>query len=213
MLEIRKCVCGKEFEARSHNRKYCNEKCRKCPNNRLCVDCGEYIPTYSKLDNKAIRLTSRIRCLKCKPWKKRKIRTEDERIQDNKIKCSKYYKENKEELNRKNYQRSKKARKNAKDFLVKLTNGCQLCGYNKTSNNIAFHHLRDKEFNVSAREFQFSKKRVAKELKKCIAICHNCHGEIHVGIINDKNLIESKNKEFQTIVSLWASNSAVRVGS
>lgn len=58
--------------------------------------------------------------------------------------------------------------------------------------NLSFHHLYDKDLKLSSREMQFSIKTLLKEVKKCILVCHNCHGEIHDNLIS-KDLISNLN--------------------
>ena len=57
----------------------------------------------------------------------------------------------------------------------KEKNKCQNCGIDDYR-VLDFHHLRDKEFNIS--EFyhnHFGLNRLIKEIEKCIVICANCH--------------------------------------
>lgn len=73
-------------------------------------------------------------------------------------------------------------------ILDQVGHKCQLCGYNRADRNLSFHHLQDKEFGIASREFQLSLQRILPELKKCIIICHNCHGEVHDNLI-DNNIL------------------------
>ncbi len=64
---------------------------------------------------------------------------------------------------------------------VELLGGrCSICGYNKNLSCLDFHHV-----NPSEKEFDWKKLRLKKwediitEIKKCICVCRNCHGEIH----------------------------------
>jgi hypothetical protein len=75
-------------------------------------------------------------------------------------------------------------RSERRNFILALVGSkCQLCGYDKLSKNLAFHHLEDKKYKLSAREFQFGFKKLLPELLKCIVVCHNCHGEIHEDLV------------------------------
>lgn len=59
---------------------------------------------------------------------------------------------------------------------------CCICGYNKCSNALEFHHLdpEEKEFSFgSARANIKSWGKLVIELRKCILVCSNCHREIH----------------------------------
>ena len=77
-------------------------------------------------------------------------------------------------------------RKSTKERMVKSMGGeCVCCGYNKCNDSLSFHHL-----DPSKKNFTFAKIRanirswgkLVDELKKCVLVCKNCHGEIHSGI-------------------------------
>lgn len=79
-------------------------------------------------------------------------------------------------------------RANTKDRMVKAMGGkCQCCGYNACNNSLAFHHIEP-----SKKDFSFGSTRanpqkwigIVEELRKCILVCNNCHGEIHAGVKN-----------------------------
>ncbi len=74
----------------------------------------------------------------------------------------------------------------SKAFLVRPAKGrCQVCDYSKYIGNLSFHHKdpRVKSFNISAVILKHSLQRLVNETSKCILVCHNCHGEIHAGMI------------------------------
>jgi hypothetical protein len=57
---------------------------------------------------------------------------------------------------------------------------CSRCGYDKNLAALAFHHLRNKEFQIDMRALSNSTiERIEKELSKCVLLCHNCHAEVH----------------------------------
>lgn len=60
--------------------------------------------------------------------------------------------------------------------------GCAICG-EKEQCCLDFHHLRDKEFVVSA-GVDVSKERLFDEIDKCVVLCANCHRKLHAGIIS-----------------------------
>jgi hypothetical protein len=64
--------------------------------------------------------------------------------------------------------------------------GCGICGYNRCAANMAFHHLDPSQKGVgfgSAQSRSWAK--VIHEVRKCVMLCHNCHGEYHAGLITD----------------------------
>jgi len=65
-------------------------------------------------------------------------------------------------------------------LLDKLGNKCSVCGYNKNTAALCFHHLRDKCFPITLRECSNNSQSVLdKEVEKCILLCSNCHQELH----------------------------------
>lgn len=74
----------------------------------------------------------------------------------------------------------------SKAFLIRPAGGCcQICGYNKYVGNLSFHHKdpSTKHFNISAMILKYTLQRLVNEASKCVLTCHNCHGEIHAGLI------------------------------
>lgn len=63
-------------------------------------------------------------------------------------------------------------------------NGCVLCGYNKCSNALDFHHINPNQEKKTKNSHSFKDLRIKTlitEIKKCIVVCANCHREIHAG--------------------------------
>lgn len=60
---------------------------------------------------------------------------------------------------------------------------CQICGYSKCHRTLHFHHV-----NPKSKDFSFTGIayidwiEIENELKKCILVCANCHGEIHANV-------------------------------
>lgn len=78
-----------------------------------------------------------------------------------------------------------------KAFLIRPAGSCcQLCGYDKYIGNLSFHHKNPdlKSFNISLRILTFSLEKLIHEASKCIVACHNCHGEIHAGLIKNERV-------------------------
>ena len=66
----------------------------------------------------------------------------------------------------------------------KSSRQCEICG-TKGYWKLVFHHPDKKEYNIAeAPRLGYSIKRILKEIKKCMIVCHNCHADIH----HNKNL-------------------------
>lgn len=37
------------------------------------------------------------------------------------------------------------------------------------------------------------------EIKKCVVLCHNCHGELHEGLIEEERVLEINKKNEQVL--------------
>lgn len=95
-------------------------------------------------------------------------------------------------------------RKNCKQKIVDAFGGeCGICGYKKCNDSLSFHHLdpSKKEFSLGSimahpKKFEL----IIEEMRKCICVCNNCHGEIHSGVLQipqdikrfDEKLIKEK---------------------
>ena len=91
-----------------------------------------------------------------------------------------YYKKNKERIK----QRDKKYKQELSKFIneIKLKSGCELCGYNEHSAALCFHHKNSENKETEIANLinsKYSKKRVLKEISKCIVLCANCHNILH----------------------------------
>lgn len=58
---------------------------------------------------------------------------------------------------------------------------CEICGYNKCSDALEFHHEdpSQKEFSLSDRNLILDWQAIKLELDKCKLVCANCHREVH----------------------------------
>ena len=66
-----------------------------------------------------------------------------------------------------------KVRKWYNDY--KRTLVCERCGFDD-HRALVFHHIRDKEDNISSMVSKGrSPRHIAEEIKKCIVLCANCH--------------------------------------
>jgi len=60
---------------------------------------------------------------------------------------------------------------------------CIVCGYNKCTWALEFHHIdpKEKEFSISDKGYTRSWDKVKIELDKCVLLCANCHREVEAG--------------------------------
>jgi hypothetical protein len=78
-------------------------------------------------------------------------------------------------------------RRKAKLRLMSAFGGkCGLCGYDRCPRNLVFHHLDPSIKGDGFGHFQSRAwTRIVEEVRKCVMLCHNCHGEVHAGLIDD----------------------------
>ena len=62
---------------------------------------------------------------------------------------------------------------------------CQVCGYDRCTEALEFHHLdpTEKDFGISHKGYTRSWEKVKEEVDKCILPCANCHREFHAGML------------------------------
>lgn len=76
----------------------------------------------------------------------------------------------------------RKRRKKLRQLSIEYKGGkCHICGYDKCSEAMEFHHLDSslKDFGISQKGYTRGWEKVKKELDKCQMLCANCHREIH----------------------------------
>ena len=162
-----------------------------------CKKCGGEIPKYLWIDKKKKNLQNRKFCLICSPWGQHNTRnlSDSNKVHKYHVKCA----ECNRKFNAPQKRRAKcmscyfNAKKKKRINEVKEIVGCKcwFCGYYRTWNNLAFHHVNpnEKVMNLTSRELTgYSWEKVLTELKKCVLCCHNCHGEIHAGLIDQKKV-------------------------
>ena len=77
----------------------------------------------------------------------------------------------------------KRRRQDIRDYIkdYKKDKCCNECGFKEHTEILEFHHERNKEIDLSkAAKWNMSKKRINKEIKKCILLCPNCHRWLHL---------------------------------
>lgn len=63
--------------------------------------------------------------------------------------------------------------------------GCSVCGYSKCHAAIEFHHLDPTEKEVALSKMMAHPSgwpKIVEEMSKCVALCSNCHREVHAGV-------------------------------
>jgi hypothetical protein len=78
-----------------------------------------------------------------------------------------------------------KRRKKIRQIAIEYKGGrCQVCGYNRCSEALEFHHTDSsgKDFSISERGYTRSWIKVQEELDKCQLLCANCHREHHAQV-------------------------------
>jgi hypothetical protein len=163
---------------------------------RTC-DCGNQFSISFRVEGKRRYLKNRTKCFNCSPFvttaeKKRRI---DQR--PTRSRTQTWYQTEKDRLG---VDPITYRRESRKSFLVCFLGGaCQECGYQRCVRNLTFHHLSDKQFALSSREFQNSLETVIPEASKCVILCHNCHGEVHEGLL-DYTKISDYNRQVRALL-------------
>jgi predicted HNH restriction endonuclease len=141
---------------------------------RLCKICNSYIKDKYVIDGKVKNSWKRKHCFECLPFKtesENKVRKTKRREQNNKIVTS--------------YRQRMKIR-----AIDQFGAKCLICGYDKCYQGLTFHHIDPltKMFGISdgrTRRWEV----ILKEIMKCILVCHNCHAEIHAGLVKVPSLM------------------------
>jgi len=85
-----------------------------------------------------------------------------------------------------------------------MGNKCCRCGYDKNIAVLDFHHVNPNTKEMSWTKLRLQKwSRIVEELKKCILVCSNCHGEIHYPHCGKNNRDDENSNNFldkETIV-------------
>lgn len=176
---------------------------------KIC-SCGNRIPYSVIIDGVRRTLSNRSKCLKCQPYKSSvySVRYADserkeKELEKNRRKQKSYRKrvanmgivDSVKEVN--------ELRRSRKALVISVLGGsCMLCGYSRCQRNLTFHHIENKSFSLAEREFQFSWKKLLPEICKCVLICHNCHGEVHDGVVA-KEVISALSAHVLTAMSTF----------
>ena len=162
---------------------------------KICKNCGNEFPLVIVVDGIRRNLKNRKYCLDCSPFGKHNTKTLKNDPKRDKI--AKYIdklcicEECGREYIYKRYQGHTTTRCNSCQVKTKrgklkikavimLGGKCSKCGYDRCLTNLCFHHINPEEKKMELCLLdRFPWSVVEAELKKCILLCTNCHGELH----------------------------------
>ena len=163
-----------------------------------CNHCKKKFPWRTVVDGKEIDLRKRKYCLDCNPlgernfWGGKRIAPKGEGgkrlIQKKKFVCTECGKTRIQKTRNKvcTSCRNQAKRHEQRSKALEIKGGkCLICGYNKAQRSLDFHHVNEgtKSFALGDR-WDRPWKEIEKELKKCVLLCGNCHGELHEGFFS-----------------------------
>lgn len=129
---------------------------------KVCSNCGKELPISQFCFKDKVNNIRSPRCLECDRASKRES-------------YRKHYASNRDKFN----QRRKIYENDNKEFINSIKqSGCLICKENDVA-CLDFHHLQDKEFNISTKINSLSKENLRKEIDKCVVLCSNCHRKLH----------------------------------
>lgn len=165
---------------------------------RKCQKCGNHVPAHVWVDGKRRNCQRRKYCFKCSPFGEHNTR-KLENVEKGLKTCPDCKEQHSQKGNRcfRCYfqKRQKEVSKKIQGIVGR---DCWICGYNRCQRSVGFHHVdpKTKLFGLTTREMMLKWSKVYAEMKKCIRVCANCHGEIHDGLISDKKIRSIWKKEW-----------------
>jgi len=78
----------------------------------------------------------------------------------------------------------RRRRKVKRTLVAEAGGSCRLCGYDRCTAALEFHHLNpsEKAFGL-ARFGAHSIEKLRAEIRKCVLLCANCHAEVEAGFV------------------------------
>jgi hypothetical protein len=84
-------------------------------------------------------------------------------------------------------------------MVIAMGGKCSVCGYANCDDALGFHHLDPSKKLFTLGGTRANPKNwndVVNELRKCILVCHNCHSEIHAGMVDIPSNAPKFNEEY-----------------
>ena len=166
-----------------------------------CKKCKKKFKIWQVIDGKKRNLKGRKYCLSCSPFGQHNTIKLDGSLRKDQIneggkekvkkcKCgetdpSKFYGRKSQICSKCHNAYTLKCGQEKREKAIKYLGGCcKICGYDKYYGSIDLHHLnplkKDKKFSQLR---GWSWERIKQEIKDCVPLCRNCHGEVHAGIV------------------------------
>lgn len=153
----------------------------------ICKNCLSHFSSIVVINGKRRELSNRKYCLTCSPFGQHNTKRlhEPSSGENTQCICNQCGRE---------YQYSRRAghthklcnsclqlrrRQRIKERAVEYKGGKCVCGYDRCTAAMHFHHIdpKQKEFDISG-SANLSWDRIRQELDKCIMLCANCHAEV-----------------------------------
>jgi 5-methylcytosine-specific restriction endonuclease McrA len=174
----------------------------------ICKKCGERFPNRLKINGRTRVLNRRKFCLACSPFGQHNTRSLEQLPTDCEIQGDNTSKA-------RNRAKVIKRRKKLALMVIDYKGGkCQICGYNRCTRALEFHHLNPdiKLFALGAGNTNGWEK-TKEEANKCVLLCSNCHREVHTGLIRflgDMNLV---NRTYKTKVQCKGCHDIIQIAN
>jgi hypothetical protein len=163
-----------------------------------CAQCGQPIPVFIIVDGHKRYHRGRKQCFVCWPFKPKKHPWVNQHGGTHRechsphhvgpllLPISDFQMANMKKGYKNSYCRTcqtiriRDSRQRFKDQCIAYKGGkCEACGYDRCRDAMDFHHLGDKEFQLSRYQRCSLNDLVKQELDKCHLLCANCHREAH----------------------------------
>lgn len=169
----------------------------------ICLNCGSEFAKRMVIDGKTRNMSHRKYCLSCSPFGMRNTKQLHvlPEMADTKVcpRCSSNLPISEFYIRRtrpgrttyckacSNMQTSERARRFKEMAVEKKGGRCEICGYDRCIQALAFHH---RDPSKKERRWKLSgtcgfEGRMAEIEAMCHLLCHNCHNETHAGLHPD----------------------------